>query len=117
MKTAVILCALLCINGCVSATNQNSSQAFTQTQTETLRIGALVQKVDYAIAYPSKESLESIALAGTDTRHYVMIRGWLVQVLKGIQSQHDASAAANRRAELQVKIDFLQMAIRRIDLE
>ena len=117
MKTAVILCALLCINGCMSTTKQNSNKTFTKTQTETLRVGALVEKVDYAIAHPSKDSLEDIALAGTDTRHYVMIRGWLVQVLKGIQSQHDASISADRRAELEVKIDFLQMAIRRIDLE
>tara|TARA_B100000809_G_scaffold265381_1_gene324053 strand:+ start:2130 stop:2483 length:354 start_codon:yes stop_codon:yes gene_type:complete len=117
MKSAVILCFLLCLNGCIRTTHQNPNSTFTENQTETLRIGALVQKVDYAIAHPSNESLENIALAGTDTRHYVMIRGWLVQTLKGIESQHDASAAADRRAQLQVKIDFLQRAIRRIDLE
>ena len=117
IKTAVNLCALLSLVGCISTANQNSSKTAAETQSEALRIGGIVQKVDFAIAHPSRDSLEDIVLAGTDTRHYVMIRGWLVQALKGIESQHDASAAADRRAELQVKIDFLQMAIRRIDLE
>ena len=87
-------------------------------QSEEYAIGVMVKSLDNAIQHPSADALELISQYGTDSRYYVMIRGWLVQELQGANSQ----LAANRKedmhkAKLQQRVDFLQQAIRRIDLE
>lgn len=85
---------------------------------EEFRIGTMVIEVSSALKHPADpKSLETITRHGTDSRHYVMIRGWLVQELKGTESQHAANRKPARKAELQIQIDFLKRAIRRIDLE
>ncbi len=82
------------------------------------RIGEMVIAVSAAIDAPMQsESLDTIARYGTDSRYYVMIRGWLSQTLSGVQSQLDASQGRSDKAILQQKSDFLQASIRRIDLE
>ena len=82
------------------------------------QIGEMVIAVNAAIDAPDQsESMETIARYGTDSRYYVMIRGWLSQELNGVQSQLGAAPDHSNRAELQQKSDFLQASIRRIDLE
>ncbi|GIU23558.1 hypothetical protein L2719_05260 [Shewanella schlegeliana] len=100
------------------------AMATAPTQSDEYAIGVMVKSLDNAIKHPSNASLATIAEYGTDSRYYVMIRGWLVQELQGVKSQlaaynshvQDKSYDANR-ARLQQKVDFLQHAIRRIDLE
>ncbi|WP_148861078.1 hypothetical protein [Marinobacter fonticola] len=85
---------------------------------EQQRIGEMVQAVYAAIASPQDPaSLTTIARYGTDTRYYVMIRGWLVQELRGVESQLEASKDPQLKAKFRQKADFLRTAIRRIDLE
>ncbi|MFC7338239.1 hypothetical protein ACFQY0_13680 [Haloferula chungangensis] len=95
--------------------------AFGNDQTlksEEIRVGSMVLAIDAALKSPEKkESLETIARYGTDTRHYVMIRGWLSELLKGTESQLAATTDPELKAKHQQKADFLKKAIRRIDLE
>ena len=71
-----------------------------------------------ALKAPGKpESLETIARYGTITAHYVMIRGWRVQELKGAESQLSAAKDGALRKKHEVRVVFLKKAIRRIDLE
>ncbi|WP_428617375.1 hypothetical protein, partial [Shewanella sp.] len=69
------------------AQSQVQAQTQAQAQTEQQELGVMVQALQQAIATPSAEHLEVIARYGTDSRYYVMIRGWLVQQLSGLESQ------------------------------
>ncbi|MCL1048603.1 hypothetical protein L2755_02995 [Shewanella abyssi] len=81
-------------------------------------IGVMVKAIDKAIATPQADSLELIYQYGTDSRYYLMIRGWLVQELAGVNSQLEAYKQQDeRRRVLEQQVSFLQQAIRRIDLE
>lgn len=82
------------------------------------QIGVMVNAIDKAITDARPDSLELIYQYGTDSRYYVMIRGWLIQELTGVQSQLDAHRPQDeRRQQLEHKVNFLKQAIRRIDLE
>lgn len=86
--------------------------------TEEQRLGKMIEQVGYAIKHPNSDNaLEIITQAGTDSRYYVMIRGWLVQELQGVQSQFNATRNSADKDKFQTKITFLHQAIRRIDLE
>ncbi|GIU12462.1 hypothetical protein [Shewanella sp. MBTL60-007] len=88
------------------------------TQSDEYAIGVMVKSLDNAIKHPSEKSLTTITSYGTDSRYYVMIRGWLVQELQGANSQLDAYRQDDEiKIRLQRKVDFLKRAIRRIDLE
>ena len=78
----------------------------------------MVIAIDAALKAPEdKKSLETIATYGTDSRHYVMIRGWMVQLLSGSESQLEATREPQLKQKHQRKVDFLRKVIRRIDLE
>ncbi|ASJ95500.1 hypothetical protein [Shewanella marisflavi] len=95
---------------------QSQVQTQTQAQTEQQELGIMVQALQQAIATPSAEHLEVIARYGTDSRYYVMIRGWLVQQLSGLESQLAAHGDQAPEA-LRAQAEHLKAAIRRIDLE
>lgn len=85
---------------------------------EERRIGAMVLEIQAALKAPGDaKSLETIALYGTDSRHYTMIRGWLVQLKSGAKSQKEAASDPALKAKHQRMEKFLEKAIRRIDLE
>lgn len=85
---------------------------------EEYQIGVMIKMIEAAIQEPEKpESLETIAMYGTDTRYYVMIRGWLKQELAGVQSQNNARHNDDENSKFMQKEIFLAKAIRRIDLE
>src|SRR5215210_3136054 len=87
-------------------------------QAEERQIGVMVKQIKAALAAPQDEaSLRTIVQYGTDTRYYVMIRGWLREELAGVESQADAAAEPEAKAGFAKKADFLKQAIRRIDLE
>jgi len=88
----------------------------------------MVKALSRAIASPdAPDSLQIITRYGTDSRYYVMIRGWLVQELSGVQSQLDATKDHktkdhktkddSAKTALIERVSFLTNAIRRIDLE
>ena len=85
---------------------------------EEYKIGVMVKAVAKALKSPEKAgSLKVISEYGTDTRYYTMIRGWLVQELKGAESLLSVNKDKPRGKHFQQKVDFLKKAIRRIDLE
>lgn len=116
--SALLLSTVLLSAGLLSAMFTLPAQANTAEQSEEYTIGVMVKALDNAIKKPSKNSLELISHYGTDSRYYVMIRGWLVQELQGVNSQLSAYRSDDEiKARLQAKSDFLTQAIRRIDLE
>ena len=102
------------LTGCAYSPAQGQVQA--QTKSEQQELGSMVQALQQAIATPSAEHLEVIARYGTDSRYYVMIRGWLVQQLSGVESQLAAQGDSAPEA-LRAQAEHLKAAIRRIDLE
>jgi hypothetical protein len=81
-------------------------------------IGVMVKKIDSAIQKPEKpESLQTVIMYGTDSRYYVMIRGWLEQELAGVRSQILTSHIEIESSILTQKEIFLTKSIRLIDLE
>ena len=110
--TVVVLLLSSLLSGSALADNDLSNN-----QSE-YQIGVMVNAIDKAITDAQPDSLELIYQYGTDSRYYVMIRGWLVQELTGVQSQLDAHRQQDeRRQQLAHKVNFLKQAIRRIDLE
>ena len=104
----LFLFAASLVTGCVATPSQ--------TEVEQQRLGVMVQALQQAIAVPTPEHLEVIARYGTDSRYYVMVRGWLVQTLSGVESQLAASGDAAPEA-MRAQAEHLRAAIRRIDLE
>ncbi|ABV35249.1 hypothetical protein Ssed_0637 [Shewanella sediminis HAW-EB3] len=89
-----------------------------KSNSEEYKIGVMVKALSRAIASPDEpDSLKIITQYGTDSRYYVMIRGWLVQELSGAQSQLDATRDATAKTKFIERAAFLTQAIRRIDLE
>ena len=81
-------------------------------------IGQMVQHLDVAINSPTdKDALQTIVKFGTDSRYYLMIRGWLVQKLNGIESRLQAQQSQAKKSVLAAEVDALKEAIRAIDLE
>lgn len=66
---------------------------------------------------PEAQRLAAISALGHDSRYYSMMRGWLSTTLQGVESQLAASSTARQQAERARERDFLQRALRAIDLE
>lgn len=108
IKYSTLLLLLAGLSGCCS----------NPETTEDVRVGQMVEQVSHAIKHPDTDNaFETITQAGTDSRYYVMIRGWLMQELSGVQSQLNATRDDTKKAAFQARVDFLQRAVRRIDLE
>ena len=88
-------------------------------ESSTLYYGSAVEAVQWALLNTTDPSaLDSVYKYGNDTRLYVMIRGWLVQELSGVQSiLSSTSPNGTTTKKLQGQQQFLERAIRRIDLE
>ena len=108
MKATLILLLAL-VSG---AANAGDDEALNSQQ----QIGFMVQSLATAIDTPSPESVDIIARYGTDSRYYVMIRGWIVQELTGIESQL-AAQGENADPMLVNKAKHLKISLLRIDLE
>ena len=84
---------------------------------QALELGRKVLAVKAAIQNPDDpNSLEAIRDLGLDSRYYVMVRGWLSMELEGARSIMEASGE-NPNPEIKKRADFLNKAIRAIDLE
>ena len=81
------------------------------------RLGEQVIEVGDAIRDPSLDgAMDAIVELGTDSRHYTMVRGWLTLQLQGDRSILEASEPGTR-PRIEQRVEFLQRAIRAIDLE
>ncbi|MFO1491367.1 MAG: hypothetical protein U1F77_07460 [Kiritimatiellia bacterium] len=84
---------------------------------DALELGRKVLAVQRAIQDPtSPGAMEAVTALGHDQRYYVMVRGWLSQQLAADRSLRDANKERTPKPVLD-RIDFLQKAIRAIDLE
>jgi hypothetical protein len=84
---------------------------------EALALGRQVLAVRRALQDPTAPgALEALRALGTDSRYYVMVRGWLAQQLQGDLSILEASGG-EVSAEVTARVDLLRRAIRAIDLE
>jgi len=84
---------------------------------EASALGSKVLAVQQAIADPTApDAMNQIKALGLDSRYYVMVRGWLSMQLTGDRSI--ASAIGDTTPQhIRQRIDFLERAIRSIDLE
>ena len=84
---------------------------------QALGLGRKVFAVQMAIRDPGAQgAMDAITDLGLDSRYYVMVRGWLSQQLAGDLSIANASGDTAPERVHQ-RIEFLQRAIRAIDLE
>jgi len=114
---------MLVLFGLVACAENNSSPARQMpaasdvSVAEAERLGQGILDIQYALDNPdAPDALNAVTRLGHDSRYYVLVRGWLVQELQGLQSI-SASGAAEIRANQRAKLDFVQQAIRAIDLE
>ncbi len=85
---------------------------------EEYQIGVMVKGIQHALKNPKeKGSLETIIKYGLDSRYYMMIRGWVMLELSGIKSQYEATEGESGQQKHKIRINFLEKAIRAIDLE
>jgi hypothetical protein len=83
-----------------------------------LELGRRVLAVQRAIANPrAPDAMDAIVDLGTDSRYYVMVRGWLAMQLQGDTSILSAAGDRGGRPEIEARVAFLEAAIRAIDLE
>lgn len=126
LRINIILFSALLLTGCAQQNSVTPTNTEPNLASQTYQVGVMVEAISFALSKPNEaSSLETISLYGTDSRYYVMIRGWLVQEQAGVQSQLDAirSSGATTAEQAQTKqkfidkLAFLTLAIRRIDLE
>ena len=80
-------------------------------------LGLKVLAVQAVLATPSTPgAIDTIKALGLDSRYYVMVRGWLSMQLEGDRSIASARGDAVPR-HIRQRIDFLERAIRAVDLE
>ncbi len=80
-------------------------------------LGAGVLEVASAISDPSRDgAMDAITTLGTDSRYYLMVRGWLVQQIAADRSILSTGSGASRD-DLKNRVAELERAIRLIDLE
>ena len=94
-----------------------ASPAVAGDDEEARQLGRKVLAAAAAILDPNLPgAMRAITELGTDSRYYIMVRGWLDQQLKGDRSIV-AAAGAGRNRFIEVRISFLEEAIRAVDLE
>lgn len=80
-------------------------------------LGYKVQAIMHAIENPKEPgAMHAVTSLGHDQRHYVMVRGWLAYQLQGDMSILEANKEQTP-APIRERIEFLQKAIRALDLE
>lgn len=86
-----------------------------------LELGRQVIAVSSALKDPTrKEALTVVRELGTDSRYYVMVRGWVRQHIDMAESYRDTSlyrSSEVRKKEVDSKIAALRRMLRAIDLE
>ncbi len=95
-----------------------ASQACPADDKDDREIGRAILAIQKAIANPEAPgSLDAVTELGHKTAHYTMVRGWLVQELRGAESIKSAQKPDAINPAIDARIAFLKKAIRAIDLE
>ena len=110
----ILFCAAICVillNGLAIANTATPAAMDAES------LGKKVLAIEAALADPTAHgSLQAVRDLGLDSRYYVMVRGWL-----GLQLEGDRSIAAAANGPIsednEQRIEFLERAIRAIDLE
>jgi hypothetical protein len=101
----------------IAAVSVGETEA-SQVDDEALALGHRVIAVQRALKDPGRPgALAAIVDLGTDSRHYVMVRGWLMLQLQADTSIIEATREPDRRPNIESRIEFVRTAIRAIDLE
>ncbi len=111
---AVFVCALVWAGPTDIPANGPDKTKADQAATE---LGCKVHAIMHAIENPREPgAMHAVTSLGRDQRHYVMVRGWLAYQLQGDMSILEANKAQTP-APIRERIEFLQKAIRALDLE
>lgn len=101
----LLFVVLACVCGRVAA----------MTDVEAMELGYRVAALKAALQDPAAPgAMQAITALGHDQRYYVMVRGWLMYQLQGDRSLLESNPD---QPELRVRVDFMERAIRAIDLE
>ena len=93
------------------------STASELTDAEAIELGYRISAINVALQNPTEPgAMRAITDLGHDQRYYVMVRGWLMYQLQGDMSILQASQGP-AQATVRARVDFIQRAIRAIDLE
>ncbi len=115
MAIAVVLVAVVVINGSFQSARARADRV--TADKAALELGRKVLAVKHAIHNPGgPHAMKAITDLGRDQRYYVMVRGWLAYQLEGDMSIFYARKERTPDAVME-RIDFLNEAIRAIDLE
>jgi hypothetical protein len=80
-------------------------------------LGQRVLGIKAALQDPAAPgSMHAVTVLGLDSRYYVLVRGWLGQQLEGDRSIAESSEGEVGH-ELKRRIEFIEQALRAIDLE
>lgn len=86
-----------------------------------LEIGRKVISIQAALEQPEQPaSVEAVKVLALDSRHYVMVRGWLLQELLSAESWKDTSTyhtSEDYKNKVVSRIRALQKMVAAIDLE
>jgi hypothetical protein len=101
----------------VALLSGNVSIAAELTETAAMELGYKVAAIHAALRDPATPgALQAVTNLGHDQRYYVMVRGWLMYQLQGDLGLLDASQQQPSE-NIRARIEFVQEAIRAIDLE
>jgi hypothetical protein len=118
MRPFLILLVSLCFVFTVSAAPGPLKTVDDYKNSEEFKIGVMVKQIQAALEAPERPaSLKTIVKYGRDGRYYVMLRGWLAEELRAVESQLPGARDAKRKQRFLAKQKLLKTAIRRIDLE
>lgn len=82
-----------------------------------LWLGHRLLAIDAALRNPeAPNAIGTVLELGLDSRYYIMVRGWLVMQLRGDMSISQARDG-DVSPEIAARIEFLNQAIRALDLE
>ena len=97
-----------------SGTVSNASEL---TDAAAMELGYKIAAVNEALQNPGAPgALQAITNLGHDQRYYVMVRGWLTYQLQGDMSILQSTQAQQQPA-IRARVEFIQQAIRALDLE
>jgi len=87
------------------------------TEAAAMELGYKIAAVNEALQNPGAPgALQAVTNLGHDQRYYVMVRGWLTYQLQGDMSILQATQAQQQPA-ISARVEFIQQAIRALDLE
>jgi len=93
------------------------SSASELTEADAMELGYKVAAINEALQNPGTPgALQAITNLGHDQRYYVMVRGWLTYQLQGDMSILQ-STQAQQQSAIRARVEFIQQAIRALDLE